>query len=54
MTKKILYVHVSNTEFYELLVSALGNVHTLDLSHYTLITDVSALGNMHTLNLFES
>ena len=32
-------------------VSALGNVHTLDLSGCSNITDVSALGNVHTLNL---
>jgi hypothetical protein len=32
-------------------VSALGNVHTLDLSGCSRVTDVSALGNVHTLNL---
>ena len=32
-------------------VSALGNVHTLDLEGCTGITDVSALGNVHTLYL---
>ena len=32
-------------------VSALGGVHTLDLSYCTGITDVSALGGVHTLNL---
>jgi hypothetical protein len=32
-------------------VSALGNVHTLDLSYCQGIKDVSALGNVHTLNL---
>ena len=32
-------------------VSALGNVHTLNLSYCDKITDVSALGNVHTLNL---
>ena len=32
-------------------VSALGGVHTLDLSYCRNITDVSALGGVHTLNL---
>merc|ERR1711998_780966 len=32
-------------------VSALGGVHTLDLSGCKKITDVSALGGVHTLNL---
>lgn len=32
-------------------VSALGNVHTLNLSFCQNITVVSALGNVHTLNL---
>ena len=32
-------------------VSALGNVHILELSHCRNITDVSALGNMHNLSL---
>ena len=32
-------------------VSALGNVHTLNLSYCAGITDVSALGSVHTLNL---
>ena len=32
-------------------VSALANVHTLDLSWCTGITDVSALANVHTLYL---
>ena len=32
-------------------VSALGNVHTLNLSYCNSITDVSALGNVHTLIL---
>ena len=32
-------------------VSALGNVHTLDLTNCENITDVSALGNIHTLYL---
>ena len=32
-------------------VSALGNVHTLDLSRCDKVTDVSALGNVHTLTL---
>ncbi len=32
-------------------VSALSNVHTLDLSGCTSITDVSVLENVHTLNL---
>ena len=31
-------------------VSALGNVHTLNLAH-TEVVDVSALGNVHTLDL---
>ena len=34
-------------------VSALGNVHTLDLSRCAGITDVSALSNVHALNLYE-
>ena len=34
-------------------VSALGNVHTLDLSGCTGITDVCALGNVHDLDLTE-
>jgi hypothetical protein len=29
----------------------LGNVHTLDLSYCTGISDVSMLGNVHTLHL---
>jgi len=32
-------------------VSALGNVHTLNLTDCSGISDVSALGNVHTLNL---
>ena len=32
-------------------VSALGGVHTLDLSHCSNITDVSALSNVYTINL---
>jgi hypothetical protein len=40
------YIH--NTEITD--VSALGNVHTLNLSS-TGVTDVSALGNVHNLNL---
>ncbi|AIK96064.1 hypothetical protein [Candidatus Odyssella acanthamoebae] len=32
-------------------VSALGNVHTLNLQGCEGVTDVSALGNVHTLNL---
>jgi internalin A len=32
-------------------VSALGNVHTLDLSFCDNITDVGALASVHTLNL---
>ena len=32
-------------------VSALGNVHTLNLCYCNKITDVSALGHVHTLNL---
>ena len=34
-------------------VSALGGVHTLDLSECTGISDVSALGGVHTLDLLE-
>ena len=32
-------------------MSALGNVHTLNLYDCPKITDVSALGNLHTLKL---
>ena len=48
-TKKYLSIELSEcTSITD--VSALGNVHTLDLS-YTNITDVSELGNVHKLNL---
>jgi len=33
-------------------VSALGNVHTLNLYGCTNVSDVSALGNVHTLSRF--
>ena len=41
-------VHLDITD-----VSALGGVHTLDLSECSNITDVSALGGVHTLDLSE-
>jgi hypothetical protein len=36
---------------FEIVVSALGNVHTLDLSDSENLTDISGLGNVHTLDL---
>ena len=47
---KQLHLNLSNC-FNITDVSALGNVHTLDLTCCRNITDVSSLGNVHTLNL---
>ena len=48
-TKSIHSIHLSQSFITD--VSALGHVHTLDLSRCNGITDVSALGHVHTLNL---
>jgi len=47
---KQLHLQLSDSGYRITDVSALGNVHTLDLGDCE-ITDVSALGNVHTLNL---
>ena len=46
---KYYEVNLSYTQTTD--VSALGDVHTLDLSVCEKVTDVSALGNVHTLDL---
>jgi hypothetical protein len=44
-------VHILNSNSGVTDLSALGNVHTLNLRYCEGVTDVSALGNVHTLNL---
>ena len=48
-----VFVSIKSTNFFEFFsdVSALENVHALDLSGCLNVSDVSALGNVHTLNL---
>ena len=50
-SRKQLHLNLSSYGDIITDVSALGNVHTLNLSRCDKIEDVSALGNVHTLDL---
>ena len=44
-------MHTLDLSYCSGINSALGNVHTLNLSGFNAISDVSALGNVNTLDL---